>query len=81
MKGWRGTDRDSPSTGTEEAVGGAASTKINSSTKKLANMLMAEKWKTCYRWNIQEKHAVKHHELPLTKSCSVWSIRWQPKHN
>ena len=32
-----------PNTGTEDAVGGAASTKINRSTRKLENKLMAEK--------------------------------------
>ncbi len=32
-----------PNVGTDEAVGGAASTKINKSTKKLANRLIAER--------------------------------------
>ena len=31
-----------PKTGTDEAVGGAASTRINSKTRKLENTLMAE---------------------------------------
>ncbi len=31
-----------PNTGTEDAVGGAASTKMSNSTKKLANILIAE---------------------------------------
>ena len=38
-----------PMVGTEEAVGGAASTKISSSKRKLANRLIAWKEREVYR--------------------------------